>query len=145
MGSKTRSTAARARRSALPWFAAAAACAAALAACGGPAASLFGVQRSGSIPGADLTLVPTGDGFVTCNGRRHALPDPLLLAAEDLADALAAPATKGLRLPSGAHPIYTYVVTTPAGTFSYSDDSPHQTAALYQLAAWVRKVSKTVC
>jgi len=117
----------------------------AIGACGGPAASLFGVQRSGTIPGANLVLVPTGDGFVTCNGRKLTLPDPLLLTAENIADGLTDPATKGLRLPSGPHPIYTYVVTTPSGTFSYSDDSPHQESVMRQLAAWVRTVGRTVC
>ena len=129
-------------------------CAAALAcavaalsgvACGGPAADVFAVIRSGSIPGADLTLIPSEDGTVRCNGHRHKLPDPLLLTAENLADQLVAPATKGERLPSGPHPIYTFVVTTPSGTFSYSDESPHQGAALYALQAWVRKVARTVC
>ena len=121
------------------------AAAAAIAACGSPAADLFGVVRSGSIPGADLTLVPSGDGTVTCNRHQHELPDPLLLTAENLADALVTPATKGERLRAGPHPIYTYVVSTPSGTFSYSDDSPHQGSTLYALAAWVRKVSTTVC
>jgi hypothetical protein len=121
----------------------AAACA--LGACGGPAASLFGVQRSGAIPGADLVLVPTGDGFVTCNGHKHTLPDPLLLSAENIADGLTDPATRGVRLASGPHPIYTYVVTTPSGTFSYSDDSPGQQSVMRQLAAWVRQVSRQVC
>ena len=116
-----------------------------IAACGGPAASLFGVQRSGSIPGADLRLVPSGDGHVTCNGHSHEIPDPLLIDAENLADALVAPATKGERLASGPHPVYTYVVTTPSGTFSFSDDSPHQGSTLYRLQAWVRKVARTVC
>jgi hypothetical protein len=128
--------------------AAALACAAvALAAvgCGGPAADIYEVIRSGSIPGADLTLVPSEDGTVRCDGHRHELPDPLLLTAENLADQLVAPATKGERLPSGPHPIYTFVVTTPSGTFSYSDESPHQGAALYALQAWVRKVARTVC
>jgi len=124
------------------------ACAAAvfvLAACGGPAADLFAVVRSGTIPGADVTLIPSGDGSVRCNGHRHTLPDPLLITAENLADAIVTPATKGLRLPSGAHPVYTYVVSTPSGTFSYSDESPHQGSTLYQLAAWVRTVVQTVC
>jgi hypothetical protein len=128
--------------------AAALACAAvALAAvgCGGPAADIYEVVRSGSIPGADLTLVPSEDGTVRCDGHRHQLPDPLLLSAENLADQLVAPATKGERLPSGPHPIYTFVVTTPSGTFSYSDESPHQGSALYALQAWVRKVARTVC
>jgi hypothetical protein len=128
--------------------AAALACAAvalAAVACGGPAADIYEVIRSGSIPGADLTLVPSEDGTVRCDGHRHELPDPLLLTAENLADQLVAPATKGERLPSGPHPIYTFVVTTPSGTFSYSDESPHQGAALYALQAWVRKVARTVC
>jgi hypothetical protein len=115
------------------------------AACGGPAADVYKVIRSGAIAGADVTLVPSEDGTVRCNGHRHQLPDPLLLTAENLADQLRAPATSGERLRSGAHPIYTYVVTTPAGTFSYSDDSPHQGSALYALQAWVRTVVRTVC
>jgi hypothetical protein len=117
----------------------------ALAACGGPAASLFGVQRSGTVPGANLQVVPSDDGTVKCNGRSHELPDPLLLTAEDLADALGAPASKGLNLPSGPHPIYTYVVATPSGTLSYSDESPHETSVMRHLAAWVLTVAKTVC
>lgn len=128
--------------------AAALACAAvalAAVACGGPAADIYEVVRSGTIPGADLTLIPSEDGTVRCDGHRHELPDPLLLTAENLADQLVAPATKGERLPSGPHPIYTFVVTTPSGTFSYSDESPHQGSALYALQAWVRKVARTVC
>jgi hypothetical protein len=117
----------------------------ALAACGGPAASLFGVERSGTIPGANLRLVASGDGTVKCNGRSHVLPDPLLLTAENLADDLTTPAAKGVNLPSGPHPIYTYVVVTPSGTLSYSDESPHQSGAMRHLAAWVRTVAKTVC
>jgi hypothetical protein len=119
--------------------------AAALAACGGPAADLFGVQRSGTIPGADLQLVPSGDGSVKCDGRRRDLPDPLLLKAEFIADGIAKFAAKGSRLPSGPNPIYTYVVETPSGTFSFSDDSPHLPGPMRKLAAWARSVETTVC
>jgi hypothetical protein len=117
----------------------------AASACGGPAADLFAVARSGAIPGADVTLIASGDGTVRCNGHRHELPDPLLLTAENLADDVTTPASKGLRLRSGPHPVYTYVVDTPSGVFSYSDDSPRQSSTLRQLAAWVFKVAKTVC
>ena len=116
-----------------------------LGACGGPAADLFAVARSGTVAGADVTLIPSGDGTVRCNGHRHELPDPLVLTAENLADALTTPAAKALRLPSGPHPVYTYVVDTPSGTFSYSDDSPHQSLTLRQLQAWVVKVVREVC
>jgi hypothetical protein len=117
----------------------------ALAACGSPAGDLFAVARSGSVPGADVTLIASGDGTVRCNGRRHQLPDPLLLTAENLADALTTPASKAERLPSGPRPVYTYVVSTPSGVFSYSDDSPHQGSTLQDLQAWVLSVARTVC
>ena len=92
-----------------------------------------------------MTLIASGDGTVRCDGHRHELPDPLLLTAENLADEITTPASKALRLPSGPHPVYTYVVDTPDGVFSYSDDSPHQGTVLEQLQAWVLKVVRTVC
>ena len=129
-------------------FALAPACAAVAlvaAACGSPAADLFAIARSGSVPGADVTLIASGDGTVRCDGHRHELPDPLVLTAENLADEIATPASKALRLPAGPHPVYTYVVDTPDGVFSYSDDSPHQGTVLEQLQAWTLKVVRTVC
>ena len=117
----------------------------AASACGGPAASLYGVIRSGTIPGADITLVPSGDGTVKCDGHSRELPDPLLINAENLADAMTGPATRGVRLPSGPRPVYTYVVTTPSGTFSFSDDTPHLGGTMRKLAAWVFTVAATVC
>ena len=63
----------------------------------------------------------------------------------NLADEITAPASKALRLGSGPHPVYTYVVDTPSGVFSYSDDSPHQGTVLEQLQAWTLKVVRTVC
>jgi hypothetical protein len=115
----------------------------ALAGCGGPAADLFGVTRSGQVPGADIVIVPSGQGTVTCDGRQKELPDPLLLQAESFD--FDYQSTKGLRLPSGPHPVYTYVVVSPDGTFSYSDDSPHLGPELRKLAAWVFTVANTVC
>jgi hypothetical protein len=114
-----------------------------LAACGGPAADLFGVQRSGTIRGADLVIVPAADGLVTCDGHQHMLSSKQLLTAETFN--VFWPAEHGTTLPSGPHPIYTYVVSTSSGTFSFSDDSPHITMLMRQLAAWVFMVDKTVC
>ena len=82
----------------------------ATSACGGPAASLYGVIRSGTIPGAVI-----------------------------------ASATKGERLSSGPRPVYTYVVTSPSGTFSFSDDTPHLGGTMHKIAAWVYTVTTTVC
>ena len=41
-----------------------------LAGCGGPAGDLFEVKRSGADRAANLTLVVSDDGFVTCNGAK---------------------------------------------------------------------------
>jgi hypothetical protein len=127
------------------WAPVAAAVALAAGACGSPAADLFAVARSGTVPGADVTLIASGDGTVRCNGHRFELPDPLLLTAENLADEITTAASRHLRLPAGSHPVYTYVVDTPSGVFSYSDDSPHQGRTLEQLADWVLTVVRKVC
>jgi hypothetical protein len=115
----------------------------ALGACGGPAADLFELIRSGTVPGADITLVPSGDGSVRCAGHRRELPDKLLLKAENFD--LSYHAKRHEELPSGSDPVYTYVVRTPDGTFGYSDDSPHLGPQLRALAAWTFTVAKQIC
>jgi len=115
-----------------------------VSACGGPAADLFEVIRSGTIPGADVTLIPSGDGTVRCGGgHRYELPDKLLLTAENFD--FSYQAKRHAALPSGPNPVYTYVVRTPDGTFSYSDDSPHLGPQLRALAAWTFTVARTFC
>jgi hypothetical protein len=113
------------------------------AACGGPAADAFEVIRSGAIPGADITVVPVTDGTVLCNHASHELPDKLLLTAENFD--FTYQSQKHLSLASGPHPVYTYVVRTSDGTFSYSDDSPHLGPELRKLAAWTFTVVNDVC
>jgi hypothetical protein len=115
----------------------------ALGGCGGPAADLFEVIRSGAIAGADITVIPSGDGIVMCGNRSHELPDKLLLTAENFD--FSYQAGRSEKLSSGPDPVYTYVVRTPNGTFSYSDDSPHLGPELRALAAWTYTVVKSVC
>jgi hypothetical protein len=112
-------------------------------ACGGPAADLFQVIRSGTVPGANITLVPSGDGSVLCNHRSATLPDKLLLKAENFD--FTYQAKRGEALSSGRNPVYTYVVRTADGTFSYSDDSPHLGPELRALAAWTFTVAQKIC
>jgi len=114
-----------------------------LGGCGGPAADLFEVIRSGSIPGADIALVPSGDGTVLCGQRSRELPDKLLLRAENFDFTYQANRHEALR--AGRDPVYTYVVRTANGIFSYSDDSPHLGPELRALAAWTYTVVNSVC
>ncbi|HEX3873971.1 MAG TPA: hypothetical protein VHW26_07480 [Solirubrobacteraceae bacterium] len=118
-----------------------------LAACatGDQAADLFAVTRSGTVPDADLTVIPRSDGTVSCVGKRHLLPGLLLIQAEDLQPELESPASHAVTLPSGPRPVMTYSVLTPGGHFSYSDDSPGQPLAFKDLSYFVTEVARQVC
>jgi hypothetical protein len=119
--------------------------AAGLVGCGGPSADLFAVTRSGTVPGATFAMIVRDDGTVTCDGHRRALPPELLITARGIQDDLEAPATAGTALPSGPQPVFTYVVLTPGGRVSFSDESPHQPAVFYRLARLTTQVARQVC
>lgn len=120
---------------------------------GGPPADLFLVTRSGSIPGAALTLRVTDDGRASCNGK------PLVdITSKDLIDAREArrglrgdkpedvgPADRNLSLPPGRGSILRYVVRAEAGTVSFSDTSPGQPGVFRDLAALSRRIAKGSC
>ena len=56
--------------------------AALVAGCGGPSADLYVLQRSGTIPGAKLTMVVGDGGTVRCNGgREHEISSAQLIDA----------------------------------------------------------------
>ncbi len=116
-----------------------------LAGCGDVSADLFSVTRSGSVPGANFAMVVRDDGTVTCNGVRRKLPDDLLVDARVIQRDISDAATRGVRLSSGAQPVFTYAVQTPSGRLSYSDDSPRQLKAFYLLSQLTRKVARGVC
>ena len=119
--------------------------AATVAGCGGPSADLFAVTRSGTVPGATFAMIVRDDGTVTCDGRRRPLPAELLITARGIQDDLEAPATAATALPSGPRPVFTYVVLTPGGRVSFSDESPHQPAVFYRLARLTTQVAREVC
>lgn len=116
-----------------------------LTACGGAAADLFAVTRSGTVPGADFKMIVRDDGSVTCDARRRELPSDLVINARGIADALQSPASAAIALPSGARPVFTYVVLTPGGRVSFSDSSPRQPQVFYQLGLLTTQVARRVC
>jgi hypothetical protein len=108
--------------------------------------SLFAVRRTGSVPGARLTLVVSDNGAVRCNGGgKRELTDSELLAARQLQRDLQRPATQGLSLPAGRVSVFTYSVTTPAGSLRFSDTSPAAQPSFLRLAAFTRQVARGVC
>jgi hypothetical protein len=94
-----------------------AAIAAALASgCGPRAADLLLIQRSGSIPGAALTLEVSDDGTVRCNGGpRRRMSDEQLLGARAIERDLEPLAGRRLALSPGRNTVLSYRVRLADG------------------------------
>jgi hypothetical protein len=97
--------------------------AAALCGCGLNVQSpdLFTLSRTGQ--GKALSLLVNDSGTIRCDGgKTKALPDPLLLAARDLADDLNKDAQDKLKVPPpAANSVFSYKITLQQGTVSFSD------------------------
>jgi hypothetical protein len=124
------------------------------AACSGPMpADLFLVQRSGTIPGAKLTLRLTDDGGAFCNaGQRRELTSAQLITARELRreldgekDSDTGLAEKHIMLKPGRVTTLSYRVRSEGGTVAFSDTSSHQPQAFYRLAQLTRDVAQTAC
>lgn len=129
-----------------------------LSACGTPSADLFVVQRSGSIPGARLTLKVSDGGFVTCNGgEQREMSSAQLIEARALVHLLQGDDEKGhdqgvdgpidrdLVLPPGPRSILRYRVRGEEGAVAFSDTSRGQPPVFYRLALLTRQLAKGVC
>jgi hypothetical protein len=143
------------RRRAAPLACACALAAAAIAAgCSGPTPpDLFLVERTGSIPGAKLTLRLTDDGGAFCNGGdRHELSSAQLITAREIRGELdgrkdedVGLAEKHINLKPGRVTTLSYRVRSENGTVAFSDTSAHQPQAFYRLAQLTREVAQQVC
>jgi hypothetical protein len=118
----------------------------AIAGCGSPSADLFAVQRSGSIPGARLSMVISDGGSVRCNAAKPVeLTNAQLLDARELGRDLKDPAERHVELAARRGSILRYSVTTPDGTLRFADNSPGARGALARLTLFVREVAKRQC
>ncbi|UTI66473.1 hypothetical protein NBH00_09735 [Paraconexibacter antarcticus] len=131
-----------------------------LSACGTPSADLMVVERTGTIPGAKLTLRLQDGGEVTCNGKGgKMMPSHQLIDAREVLRELeggavdrqndvtssSGPLDRHLTLPPGPRSILRYRVRAEEGTVAFSDDSAKQPAAFFKLAVLVRGIAKGVC
>jgi hypothetical protein len=138
---------------ALAVLAALAGAAALAAGCGGgPPADLFVVTRSGTIPGAGLTLRLTDDGGAYCNSARRAeITSDQLLEGRELRRALDGEdekpglADRRLRLPAEPGSVLRYRVRSEDGTIAFADNSPRQPPALPRLVKLTRDVARQAC
>ena len=117
-----------------------------LAGCGAPSADLFVVTRSGKDRNANLKLLVSDDGTVTCNQRK---PVPMganrLLDARELARDLEKQAALGLELPKEKGSILAYKVRLEAGTIAFADTSRGLPKTFSRVEAFTADVAERVC
>ena len=117
----------------------------ALAGCGSPPADLFSVERSGADPNANVELVVSDGGSVTCDGEEHALDADRLLTARQLLRDLEPQAELGIELPRGPGTNLSYRVSMEAGSVAFSDRSPGVPRTFQRVAAFTTDVTERVC
>ena len=117
----------------------------ALAGCGTASADLFVVKRSGADRKANLTLLVSDGGTVTCNGREHEIANDLLLRARELTRQMSEQAELNLALPPGPDPVLSYRVEMEAGTIAFADTSRPLPRSFTDLTVFTKDVSENVC
>jgi hypothetical protein len=119
-----------------------------LAGCGGQVTlpDLFIVYRSGTIPGARLTLLVNEGGQVHCDGGPAlSLSDAQLVLARGIQEELHEPASKHLDLPPQRGSVLSYFVRDEEGYVRFSDNSVGKPKALRELQKFVLEVAQGVC
>ncbi|MEP6952961.1 MAG: hypothetical protein ABI950_02725 [Solirubrobacteraceae bacterium] len=118
--------------------------AAGLAGCGGEAADLFAVGRTGAVPGGRLALRVTDDGRASCNGAGLVdISSSQLITARESARAIDELGDR--RLPAGPATVFSYRVRTRKTTVAWADDSRRQRPVLFELAKLTRDIAKGPC
>jgi hypothetical protein len=116
-----------------------------LAGCGSPPADLFSVERSGADPNANVDVVVSDGGSVTCDGVEHELDADRLLTARQLERDLAPQAELGIELPRGPGTNLSYRVSMESGHVEFSDRSPGVPSTFQRVAAFTKDVTERVC
>jgi hypothetical protein len=121
--------------------------AACLSGCSGVVSpDLFIVYRSGTSPGAKLTMLVNEEGVVHCNnGPARHLSDPQIIEARTIQEDLEEPAAKHESLPAAPGSVLSYYLRDANGTVRFSDNSLHQPTAMRKLAGFVLTVAQGVC
>ena len=117
-----------------------------LAGCGTPPPDLFSVERSGADANANVDVVVSDGGSVTCDGEEHDLDADRLLTARQLVRDLAPQAELGIELPRGPGTQLSYRVSMESGSVAFSDRSPGVVHATFlRVAAFTKDVTERVC
>ena len=116
------------------------------AACGTPSADLFVVERTGSLPDAELTLRVGDGGTVRCDGGdERPIPSENLLDARQLAEELRPLLDRGTRRPALEGSLLQYRVTGQEGEVRFADNSPNQPRVFAELIRFTRRIAMQAC
>ena len=115
--------------------------------CGGVVSpDLFILYRTGSVPGAKLTLLVNEEGVVHCNaGSARHLSDAQIIEARVIQEDLEDPASQHESLPPRPGSVLGYYLRDADGSVRFSDNSLHQSAVMRKLAGFVLSVAQGVC
>jgi hypothetical protein len=114
--------------------------------CGAAYPDVFLLTRSGSLPGARLTLLVNDAGTVRCNGGRpRQLPARRLLDARRIAEDLAEEAQQHLTLPAPRGSVLRYRLRTKDGAVTFSDEDAVRRPELSPVIVFARSVAQDVC
>jgi hypothetical protein len=114
--------------------------------CGAASPDVFLLTRSGSLPGARLTLLVNDGGTVRCNGGQpRQLPARRLLDAREIARDLAEEAKDDLTLPAPRGSLLRYRLRTEEGTVTFSDEDAVRRPELAPVIVFARAVAQDVC
>jgi hypothetical protein len=117
-----------------------------LVGCGATSPDVFLLTRSGSLPGARLTLLVNDGGTVRCNGGgQRQLSAPRLLDARRIAEDLADDAREDLTLPAPRGSLLRFRLRTQDGTVTFSDVDAARRPELGPIVEFARAVAQDVC
>jgi hypothetical protein len=116
-----------------------------VAGCGSEPPDLFSVERSGADRNANVQVVVSDGGSVTCDGVEHELDADRLLQARQLVRELEPQAELGIELPRGPGTNLSYRVSTAAGSVAFSDRSPGVPRTFQRVAAFTKDLTERVC
>jgi hypothetical protein len=110
------------------------------------APDLFVVERSGTTPGARLTLLVNEEGGLRCNGgAQRKLSDPQIIQARAIQEELKELAEAHLSLPARPGSVLAYRLSDENGSVRFADNSADQPKVLRNLALFVLQVARSVC
>lgn len=114
--------------------------------CGVDMPDVLALTRTGTIPGARLTVVVNDGGMVRCNGgRERLLPSALLLDARGFVRDADKDLVAHRRFAPRPGSVLAYAVRTEDGSVAWSDTSRPLPAPYFRLALLARRIAKDVC